>query len=68
MIYVGVYFRFCLILSFVLILAIILSFKTVIDKEKRSPFEDLKLLKIGLFSHEEIPAYKTYIFFLIISA
>ena len=39
MIYVGVYFRFCLILSFVLILAIILSFKTVIDKEKRSPFE-----------------------------
>ena len=27
------------------------------------PFEDLKLLKIGLFSHEEIPAYKTLIFF-----
>jgi len=39
MIFVGVYFSFCLIISFILIFARILSFKTVIDKEKRSPFE-----------------------------
>jgi len=39
MIYVGVYFSFCLLLSFIFILAIVLRFKTVVDKEKRSPFE-----------------------------